>query len=194
MGGKNSKAPGKGDRVKIISGKGKDQSGSIFWVGDSRYGDGKRYGVSADDGETYWVDQEHVEAAGEAPPADPGETFDKNDRVRFKNRGREGTGTVFWTGKSRQGPGQRLGVRDDENPDDAVWIDARFCERIEGEAPAPAPRRGGGGGFGDEEVALPSEYSQSLGVDDGPPPAPMDDGAYVDYGADDGDDEPPLDW
>jgi hypothetical protein len=183
---------GKGSRVKITAGKGLDQVGSIFWVGASRYGDGQRFGISADDGETYWVDESNVVEAADSAPAEPSETFEKGDRVRFKNRGQEGTGSVFWTGKSRHGPGQRLGVRDDENPDDAVWIDARFCERIEGEAPAPPPRRSAGG-FSDGDPT-PDEYNTSLGMDEGPPPPPLDESAYEGWDTDESPDEIPADW
>ena len=46
----------KGTRVTIIGGRrGKGQSGSVFWTGKNKWGDGDRLGVSGDDGETYWV-------------------------------------------------------------------------------------------------------------------------------------------
>ena len=46
----------KGTRVTIIGGRrGKGQSGSVFWTGKNKWGDGDRLGVRGDDGETYWV-------------------------------------------------------------------------------------------------------------------------------------------
>lgn len=189
----------KGDRVKIKSGKGLGVCGSIFWEGASRYGDGKRFGMRGDDGETYWVDQSQVEeASGPAPVEEAGDTFEKGARVQFKLGEREGVGSVFWTGNSRNGPGQRLGVRDDENPDDAVWIDARFCQAIEGEAPARPQRGGGGGGGGgsqgyeDDEVDLPAEYNTSMSEADLPPAAPADDDFYTGFESDD--DGVPDEW
>ena len=116
----------KGQRVRITGGRqGKDQTGTIFWKGPNKYGSGDRYGVRADDGETYWVSGDNVEATdAAAPPIDAGPTFAKGDRVAYKVRGEEGIGSVFWIGESRSGPGQRLGVRPDGS-DDAVWLDSR---------------------------------------------------------------------
>lgn len=182
----------KGDRVEITSGPGKGQVGSIFWKGKDKYNGGHRYGVSGDDGETYWVSESDVTASKAKLPDSP--TFDKGDRVRFRNRGETGTGTVFWTGKSRSGPGQRLGIRDDSNPEDAVWLDARFASELppEEDPGAPEPQRssgrGGGSyqrrgseldehGFGgrDSVTEVPADYAPPLNLDDAPPPAPVDD-------------------
>jgi hypothetical protein len=189
----------KGTRIKIISGEGMDQTGTVFWTGKDRYRDGLRLGVRGDDGETYWISQADVEETDAVVPV--GETFDKGDRVRFRNSGAEGFGTVFWIGQSRDGPGQRLGIRDDSNPEDAIWLDARFAEALaEGEGPpAPPPpargSRGGGGGGGggggrrDEEVdEMPADYAPSLSSDEMPPMAPIDD-SYADQMAQQIDDE-----
>ncbi len=175
---------GKGSRIEITGGRrGVGVCGEVFWVGESRYSDGQRFGVRGDDGETYWVDESEVRPTNRAAPEpEPGETFDKGDRVRFKLRGREGTGTVFWTGKSRSGPGQRLGVRDDQPEDpenDAVWLDARQATLIEA----------GGGGAGRAqrgEDAFPS--TPSLSKDELPPMAPVDD-SLVDAWATEGDEQ-----
>ncbi len=144
----------KGTRVKIVKGqKGVGVAGEIFWIGDNKYGPGKRFGVRGDDGETYWVDAELVEASDEAAPAveDSGELFQKGDRVAFEVGGREGEGEAFWIGDSRRG-GQRLGVRPTDD-DEAVWLDARQARRVDS-----AP----GGAQPDMSAPPP--------LDDGPPP------------------------
>lgn len=166
----------KGERVKIVRGKkGVGTAGEIFWVGENKYGPGKRFGVRGDDGETYWVDAGHVEATTDSAPApDEGESFQKGDRVAFKMNGREGEGEVFWIGESRRG-GQRLGVRPSDD-DEAVWLDARQATRIDGQAGGAAP---------DLDSAPP--------MADGPPPiddATLD--AWASYGEEA--DEAPESW
>ncbi len=174
----------KGERIKIVRGRsGVGVHGEIFWKGASKFGDGERFGMRGDDGETYWVDESEVEASDETAP-EPEETYEKGDRVSFRSRGREGTGTVFWVGPSRRGPGQRLGVRDDapEGEEDAVWLDDREVTLLErGGASGGASggyRRGGGdsgGGRsgGDDEAP----WTPALSMDELPPPAPIDDAA-----------------
>jgi hypothetical protein len=54
------KALDRGARVEITNGKGKGQTGDVFWVGESKYGDGMRYGVKSGDDETFWVDDHEV--------------------------------------------------------------------------------------------------------------------------------------
>ena len=134
----------KGTRVRITAGEGEGVTGSVFWTGKDRYREGMlRLGVRGDDGETYWASQSDVNVCDDPLPA--GEHFEKDDRVQFRVRGEQGTGTVFWIGESRNGPGQRLGIRDDANPEDAVWLDARMVKHLDADAdpgPAPAPERG----------------------------------------------------
>ena len=156
----------KNTRVTITTGDGKGQSGTVFWTGADKYRGGQRLGVRGDDGETYWVSEGDVETTTDAPPA--GATYDKGDRVRFRNHGQEGTGTVFWTGESRSTGGQRLGIRDDQSPDDAVWIDARFVSPLSpeddaGPPPASAPPAG-------RRAAAPAASSSGPRDDDMPPP------------------------
>lgn len=58
----------KGATVKITSGKeGVGESGEVFWTGDSKYGQGMRYGVKTPDGTTYWVDGMFVTQTADAP-------------------------------------------------------------------------------------------------------------------------------
>ncbi len=178
----------KGDRVKIVEGKGSGHHGEVFWTGPNKWGPGLRLGVRGDDGETYWVAEDDTEpSTAEAPAPDPGETFVKGDRVAFTQRDQQGEGTVFWTGQSRGG-GQRLGVRTDDS-EDAVWLDARFARRVERQTPA-APLTPLADNADDT-----IEYAPPLGPDDLPPVAPLDD-AWADQMAnliDDGEDEAPFD-
>ena len=169
----------KGTRVKITAGDGEGIAGTVFWTGKDRYRDGLRLGLRGDDGETYWVSELDVEASD--APLPTGDTFDKGDRVRFRNRGEEGFGTVFWIGESRNGPGQRLGIRDDANPDDAVWLDARFAEPLaEGEgppAPESAPTRPQRSAPQSEydDSAMPADYAAPVSGNEMPAAPPMDD-------------------
>jgi hypothetical protein len=201
----------KGSRVRIKSGPKTGIMGSIFWKGADKYRGGSRFGVRGDDGETHWVSETEVEPT-DTPEQVPDNipTFEKGDRVQFKERGQTGTGTVFWLGDSRRG-GQRLGVRNDDDPDNAVWIDARFCERIEGEAPESAQSRSSGGrgggrsgysggdwGADDDQVDNSAEAAMA-GMSElvpEPPPhfdgPPMDDSYYDSIaGSVDDDDSPP---
>src|SRR5690606_33405463 len=86
----------KGERVAIVGGKqGQGMRGEVFWIGESRYGKGARYGIRGDDAETYWIDEQHVGAETDVPaPAlpDPGEPLPKGTRVTI-TRG-EAAGTL----------------------------------------------------------------------------------------------------
>lgn len=194
----------KGTRVEIQAGPGEGKTGEVFWKGKNKWGDGLRLGIRGDDGETYWAaDSEVQKSSKPAPKVDAGPTFEKGDRVRFQNNGQEGFGTVFWIGKSRRGPGQRLGIRDDHGPDDdAVWLDARFAEPLSAEDEpgprepephaSPAPRDD------HADAAPPAEvWAPQLSSEDLPPAAPVDDGwADQEAAAQDAAGEPgiPADW
>lgn len=177
----------KGDRVRITDGRqGKGQSGSVFWKGPNKYGGGERLGVRGDDGETYWVNSDDCEKDdGPAPEPEAGPTFSKGDRVAFRVRGREGTGSVFWIGESRNGPGQRLGINDDEG-EDAVWVDAiqaRPLEAHEDNGPpahpsgpaAPASALPAPASDSDEDFIPADFWEPSVGMDDMPDAPPLDD-------------------
>ncbi len=192
----------KGTRVTITKGKGTGVSGTIFWVGANKWGPGQRFGIRGDDGETYWAPEPDVEeAGGPAPEVEAGPTFAKGDRVGFKVGEREGTGTVFWTGDSRSGPGQRLGINDDSG-EEPVWLDSRFARALGADEP-PMVESGVPGVGRDPAVAMP-EYdgpaqepplpdSEPLASDDeAPPPVPYDDGYFDQLAATvDEDDVPP---
>lgn len=161
----------KGARVRITGGRnGVGVAGEIFWKGPNKWGKGDRFGIRGDDGETYWVSESDVEASeGPAPEPEPGPTFSKGDRVAFRAGGREGTGSVFWIGENKRGPGQRLGIRDDapEGEDDAVWIDARFARPLEGESSAPGSPASWDDPAADEEIPPAAAYDMPP-VSDGP--------------------------
>ena len=185
---------GKGTRVRVTGGKqGVGSIGSIFWIGDDKFNPGqKRFGIRADDGETLWISDAHVEAvsgaeAAEPPPPEPPK---KGDRVTWRNRGDEGEGNVFWVGASKSGPGHRVGVRLDDQ-EDPLWLDARQVTVIQAPPQATSalpPRRGASTGATDDEP-------ESLFAD-GAQPAGMpvwDDEAPVDERFAPSDDEPPFD-
>lgn len=175
----------KGHRVGIVSGRsGKGMRGEVFWIGESRYGKGARYGVRGDDGETYWVDEQHLGAETDVPEPEAHEParapLAKGARVRItRGEGAGHTGEVFWIGDRKFGRGTRYGVRADDGGE-SFWVDDVGCEPIEGEAPAPAqaPR----------PVSAPrgAEFRDD---DDAPPPS--DEDAPFE-GDDDFEDEPPF--
>ena len=98
-----------------------DIRGSITWVGPSRYGDGYRYGVKADDGSTHWVDEDSV--IPEAGPSEPGaDEIQKGSRVRVIGGAHAGVeGDVYTAGAAG-----RFGVRDDD--EETYWVDSEHLE------------------------------------------------------------------
>lgn len=112
----------KGARVRITGGrKAVGTTGTVFWLGPNKWGEGERAGIEGDDGETYWITVQHLEPTDDAPPEV--EVPEKGDTVRFELEGVEVEGVVFWTGPAKSGRGTRLGVRDPSG--EAHWIDAR---------------------------------------------------------------------
>ena len=51
---------GKGDVVEVIAGPNAGAKGTIFWWGESKFGDGMRAGVETEDGETLWLDDHEL--------------------------------------------------------------------------------------------------------------------------------------
>jgi hypothetical protein len=151
----------KGDRVAIVGGKqGQGMRGEVFWIGESRYGKGARYGIRGDDAETYWIDEQHVGVETDVPaPAlpDPGEPIAKGTRVSITRGEAAGTlGEIFWVGESKFGRGPRYGIRDDEGQ--THWVDGPGCEPSDSPAP-PRPER------------APKARDESHDFDDAPPSA-----------------------
>jgi hypothetical protein len=153
----------------------------VFWKGPNKYGSGERLGVRGDDGGTYWVADSDVEpTTSESPKLEAGSSFEKGDRVGFRNQGRDGTGSVFWLGQSRNGPGQRLGIRDDDG-DEAVWLDARFVKSVDPEQDPPrsastqATEHDDPQALAYEDDEGGASWTPQLGMDDRPQPPPLDD-------------------
>lgn len=206
----------KGSRVRFKSGPKAGVSGSIFWTGKDKYKGGQRFGIRGDDGETHWASDSEVEPSdAPEPEVDEGEKFEKGDRVRYRDRSNTSTGSVFWVGDSRQG-GQRLGIRDDHDPDNAVWLDAHSAERLDeadDEGPPPQaqsnrrsrgrPQSGGAtasGRWSDDDPAFDNTAEAMLGAVDGqildaptdlPSSPPMDD-SYLESLAATVDDDVPF--
>ncbi len=164
----------KGARVAIVKGrKGNGVVGTVFWIGDDKYNEGKkRLGVRGDDGETYWISADNVEATDvpEAEPAEP--DYERGDLVAFEHRGEEGLGEVFWVGPSKHGPGYRVGLKLEGEED--LWLDSRQVKgRVDrGDVPP-------------------------LDDADGPPPEPLSAPAGEPPAWEDGDPgiaEPPAEW
>lgn len=117
-------ALGKGDRVRVVGGrKSKGATGTIFWVGENKYGEGQRFGLHGDDGETHWIPEEHCEPWSEAPPEPTGPEVQRGDRVRWTEGEQPLEGEVFWLGPNKFGPGTRCGVKDDDG--ETHWVDSR---------------------------------------------------------------------
>lgn len=122
----------KGTRVVVTKGrKAVGVTGTVFWTGPDQYSDGLRVGVRGDDGETYWLNGEYLEALDPEDTraaVEPAETFEKGDRVSWEAGGETLEGEVFWIGENKFGPGQRLGVRDAGG--EAHWLDAVRVTRV----------------------------------------------------------------
>ncbi len=154
-------------------------TGEVFWKGPNKYGPGERLGVRGDDGQTYWTADADVVPSDSKPDLSPGEQYDRGDRVQFLRNGEQVSGEVFWTGQSRGGPGQRLGVRV-EGEEDPTWIDARLVRAAqESTAASAAPERTSRGRAEpspDElDDEMPADWAPPLDLHDLPPPAPVDD-------------------
>jgi hypothetical protein len=186
----------KGARVRIVRGKGKDVAGTIFWKGPNKWGSGDRFGVQGDDGETYWVASDNVEADDNAAPVPEEPNLEKGMRVRWKRGQDTGTGAVFWLGPSKTGSGTRVGVRDDET-EDAVWLAGHLVTVLEeGEAPPPQRRQAAPVASVPVETdgppTPPAESYDSVSMDEAapfaPPPTDADIPDVQDY------DDAPSDW
>lgn len=121
----------KGDRAAIVAGRaGVGVRGSVFWVGENKYGPGMRYGLRSDDGETFWVDETQIGREEDAPPPperkprdNAADALEKGARVEITGGPSAGVrGEVFWTGASRYGNGMRYGVRSEDG--ESHWVDS----------------------------------------------------------------------
>ncbi len=122
-------AIGMGTNVKVVAGKSAGVRGVVFWQGDNKFGDGKRFGVKDASGTAHWVDQDHVEIDTEAPEApavdkqDQTEPpHDKGTAVKVVSGEAEGAeGEIFWIGESKFRGGSRYGIKDEEGQ--THWVD-----------------------------------------------------------------------
>ncbi|MFK7988160.1 MAG: hypothetical protein AB8I08_19220 [Sandaracinaceae bacterium] len=188
----------KGDRAAIVAGRKNPigTRGSVFWIGENKYGPGFRYGFRGDDGETYWVDETHLGSEDDAPPPPdappPKPELEKGTYVVITG-GREGVGEkgeVFWSGPNKYGPGFRYGVRGEG--DASFWVDGQHVEVTEGSAPPRQEKPSGGAGPRMDDAPLPdsNEFADEAPIYDGgpasaaPPPDPgFDDAPFPDDGA-----------
>jgi len=118
-----------GDRVEVF--KGPQSVGVVGEVFRSehtvrQFGDDEssiweawRLGIKDDLGGKHWVSAHNVRLASAPAP----KAVHKGDAVRWRHQGREGTGIVFWVGKSKYGPELRVGLKDDATGE-SVWADA----------------------------------------------------------------------
>ena len=100
-----------------------DIRGQVTWVGPSRYGDGHRYGVRADDGSTHWVDEADItpEAVSAAAGAN---AIQRGTRVRVIDGPHAGVeGEVYIASAAG-----RFGVRDDD--EETCWVEEKHLERV----------------------------------------------------------------
>ncbi len=196
----------KGHRVGIVGGRsGKGMRGEVFWIGDSRYGKGARYGVRGDDGETYWIDEQHLGAEADVPapvlPERKEAPLEKGTRVRItRGEGAGEEGEIFWVGPSRFGQGMRYGIRGSD--EETYWVDGPGCEPIEQSGAAGAPRDSSAE-FRDDDAPAPSAPDGRF-FDDAPPsdtdarffddapPSDTDARFFDDESPFDDDEEPPF--
>jgi len=116
----------KGTRVKVFQGRKAPigTTGIIFWIGDNKYGEGKRIGLEGDNGETYWVPMDDVEATTEVNEVEAsGPEPAKGSNVKWGREGEESFGTVFWFGAAKNGRGNRIGVNDQHG--ETHWFNAK---------------------------------------------------------------------
>ncbi len=188
----------KGDRVGVVSGRaGKGMRGEVFWIGESRYGKGARYGVRGDDGETYWIDEANLGAETDGPepelPSEERAPLEKGARVRItRGEGAGATGEVFWIGEKKFGRGLRYGVRADEG-EETYGVDDVACEPREAGAPAPKAKPAASAKPASKAEPSANEFADPpagpAALDDDAPPPDDDDAPAEDDGWDD---EPPF--
>ncbi len=176
----------KGTRVKVVRGrKGVGKTGVIFWIGENKYGDGKRIGLEGDDGETYWIPMDDVEETSEvAATTHVGPEASKGSKVKWGPEGEESYGTVFWFGAAKNGRGNRIGVNDQHG--ETHWFNTKQVTVIDDlpevaePEPAPAadmpdmpdgPSWDHAPDYGDEDqdAPVPASGVESTWDDDDPP-------------------------
>ena len=93
-----------------------DVRGEVVWSGPSKYGDGWRYRIRAEDGSEHWVDEKDITVESNPESTDP-DAIRKGSRVKVIGGKHEGVeGDVFTVTAGR------IGVRDDF--EETYWVDA----------------------------------------------------------------------
>ena len=118
--------------MKVFQGKKAPigMTGLIFWIGDNKYGEGKRIGLQGDDGETYWIPMDDVQPSAEVQQTESsGPEPTKGANVKWGREGGEKFGTVFWLGPAKNGTGNRIGVNDQGG--ETHWLSARQVSVID---------------------------------------------------------------
>lgn len=181
----------KGARVAIVAGKqGNGMRGEVFWIGESRYGKGARYGVRGDDGETYWIDEDKLGPEDAVPPPALPEVaaLEKGSRVQIVRGDHAGqVGEIFWIGESRYGKGPRYGVRGEDG--ESYWVDGPGVEALEAPAGEPAAEPAHRAAPVDDDAPMPDA---PMSVDDDAPMPDDEDLAFGDEDAFRDDEDPPF--
>ncbi len=150
----------KGTQVKVVRGRDAGAEGEIFWVGESRYGPGMRYGIRAPDGGTVWAASGEVEVTAAPSGSSGGDGRrgggDRGDEFSDAPRGGRDEFSDAPRGESRGRSGQRAPARheadaafDDGPPAGADRFDA--MPPLDDDGYGGGPEDGGGYGGYDEE-------------------------------------------
>jgi hypothetical protein len=162
----------KGTRVKVFKGRNAvGTTGVIFWIGENKYGDGKRIGLEGDDGQTYWLPMENVQETSEVAEAEnTGPEPKKGSKVRWGSGETEGFGTVFWLGAAKNGRGSRVGVNDAHG--ETHWLSAKQVTVIDDLPDTPAASSAPDMPEGPSWESAP-DYGDDDGDNDDPGPSPV---------------------
>ena len=99
-----------------------DVRGQITWAGPSKFGDGYRYKVLAEDKSSHWVDEKDLTLEAEPTEADA-LAIRKGTNVVVTGGPHAGVeGEVYIAGA-----GGRFGIRDDD--EETYWVDEKHLER-----------------------------------------------------------------
>jgi len=99
-----------------------DVRGVVTWAGPSKFGNGYRYKIRADDGSSHWVDDKDLTVEDDPAAADA-LAIRKGTNVVVTGGEHAGVeGEVYIAGS-----GGRFGIRDDD--EQTYWVDEKHLER-----------------------------------------------------------------